>query len=375
MEAFKIINSYNLPGNISIRERNKLYYGFLNNYTSKNTRTAYAKDLSHYLNWLFEKFPNTSEFQADHDHLVAYKEHLIGKMGERTKKSFSRRSINRSLACLGAFYEHLFIKGLVKENPTRRLRRFKVSKDVVTVDLSDEQVRRLFEVIDLSSSSGILHRAVLSVLFSTGMRHGELVNLKFENLVQENEFVVFKYFGKGDKEMVTPLNERVLSHLGEYLEWCKQKSGSDASASCSGTPDGAAGASQFSPSWENCGSGSGPESGTGSVEEKKRGTRYGFSKSDYLFRPTKNPKDGILNKRLSSKSVDYMMKKYCKKIGVEGKVTVHSARSTVIGNLLEKGISIDRVAEFVGHSDLGTTKAYNKRKISIKDSPAFDLEY
>jgi integrase/recombinase XerD len=321
-----MIRSDNLPGNISIRERNKLYYGFLNNYTSKNTRTAYMKDLSNFLEWLFGNFKGKSEFDVDHDHLVGYKEHLIGQVGNRTKKSFSRRSINRALACLGAFYEHLFIKGLVNENPTRRLRRFKVSKDVVTVDLSDEQVKKLFEVIDISSSSGILHRAVLSVLFSTGMRHGELVNLKFENLVQENEFVVFKYFGKGDKEMVTPLNERVLSHLGEYLEWCKTKG-------------------------------------------------YSFSKGDYLFRPTKNPKDGELNKRLSSKSVDYMIKKYTKMIGVQGKITVHSARSTVIGSLLEKGISIDRVAEFVGHSDLGTTKAYNKRKAQIGDSLAFEVDF
>jgi integrase/recombinase XerD len=326
MENFKIIQADHLPGKISSKERNKLYYGFLNNYSSAHTRLAYMKDLSGFLEWLFGNFKGKSEFEVDHDHMVAYKEFLIGQVGGRTKKSFSRRSINRALACLGAFYEHLFMKGLVKENPTRRLRRFKVSKDVVTVDLSDEQVRKLFEVIDLSTSAGILHRAVLSVLFSTGMRHGELVNLKFENLVQENEFVVFKYFGKGDKEMVTPLNERVLSHLGEYLEWCK-------------------------------------------------GRGYSFSKSDYLFRPTKNPKDGELNKKLSSKALGYMMRKYTDLIGVKGKITVHSARATVIGSLLEKGISIDRVAIFVGHNDMGTTKAYNKRKTGIKDSLAFDLDY
>jgi len=43
------------------------------------------------------------------------------QIGERTGTSYSRRTINRKLACLGAFYEHLFIKGHVRENPTRRL--------------------------------------------------------------------------------------------------------------------------------------------------------------------------------------------------------------------------------------------------------------
>jgi len=94
-----------------------------------------------------------------------------------------------------------------------------------------------------------------------------------------------------------------------------------------------------------------------------------------LFRPTKNPKDGELNKKLSSKAVDYMIKKYANAIGVKGKITVHSARSTVIGSLLEKGISIDKVASFVGHADLGTTKAYNKRKGALDKSLSFELDY
>jgi len=94
-----------------------------------------------------------------------------------------------------------------------------------------------------------------------------------------------------------------------------------------------------------------------------------------IYLPDKFVKDGELNKKLSSKAVDYMIKKYCRLIGVEGKITVHSARATVVGSLLEKGISIDKVASFVGHSDLGTTKAYNKRRTKIGESPAFDLDY
>jgi len=104
MEDFKIIRSSNLPGTISIRERNKIYYGFLNNYSSEHTRLAYKKDLSHFLKWLFEAFEQkVSEFDVDHDHIVAYKEHLMSLVSARTDASFSHRTINRKLACLGAF--------------------------------------------------------------------------------------------------------------------------------------------------------------------------------------------------------------------------------------------------------------------------------
>jgi site-specific recombinase XerD len=41
--------------------------------------------------------------------------------------------------------------------------------------------------------------------------------------------------------------------------------------------------------------------------------------------------------------------------------------------LLEKGHSIDKVADFVGHQDISTTKANNKRKQKLHKSLAFEL--
>ena len=136
--------------------------------------------------------------------------------------------------------------------------------------------------------------------------------------------MVVRYFAKGSKEMVTPLNQRAIDSIGTYLKWCT-------------------------------------DSG------------YSMNQDDYIFRPTINPKSGDLNKRLDGTSLNYMIKKYASLIGIKGNVTVHSARSTVIGMLLEKGHSIDRVADFVGHKDIATTKAYNKRKQRIHNSLSFEL--
>lgn len=124
--------------------------------------------------------------------------------------------------------------------------------------------------------------------------------------------------------MVTPLNQKTLDAMGTYLKWCKEAG-------------------------------------------------YSMDANDNLFRPTKNPKEENLNKKLDSKSLSYMIKKYAKEIGILGNVTIHSARSTVIGKLLDMGHSIDRVAEFVGHADLSTTKAYNKRRGKIQNSLSFEL--
>lgn len=309
--------------NLKNIDRHKIYYGFLYNYTSLNTRRAYLKELKRFYGFLKTRFESVSEFEVEHAHLVAYKDELITIGGERTEK-FSQNTINRSFACLFAFYEYLQDQGIVRSNPVQRIKRFKIPKEVKTIDLSNEQVEKLLEIIPLNSGTGKLHKAVLTLLFTTGMRQSELANLKFMNLDYENEFLVLRYFAKGSKEMVTPLNQRAIDSIGTYLKWCGE---------------------------------------------------YGYSmeQDDYIFRPTINPKSGTLNKRLDGTSLNYMIKKYAALIGIKGNVTVHSARSTVIGMLLEKGHSIDRVADFVGHRDMGTTKGYNKRKQRIHNSLSFDL--
>jgi integrase/recombinase XerD len=309
--------------NLKNIDRNKIYYGFLYNYTSPNTRRAYLKELKRVYAFLKVRFTTISEFEVEHAHLVAYKEELLASGGERSE-NLSQNTINRTFACLFAFYEYLQDQGLVQTNPAQRIKRFKISKEIKTVDLTDEQVEKLLEIIPISTGTGKLHKAVLTLLFTTGMRQSELANLKFKNLDYENEYLILRYLAKGSKEMVTPLNQRAIDTIGTYLKWCS-------------------------------------ESG------------YSMDSNDYIFRPTINPKDGDLNKKLEGTSLNYMMKKYAALIGIKGNVTIHSARSTVIGMLLEKGHSIDRVADFVGHKDMGTTKAYNKRKQKVHNSLSFEL--
>ena len=309
--------------NLKKLDKNKIYYGFLYNYTSPNTRRAYLKELKRFYGFLKTRFNQISEFEVEHAHLVAYKDDLITGSGERAEK-FSQNTINRTFACLFAFYEYLQDQGIVTTNPVQRIKRFKIPKEVKTVDLSNEQVERLLEIIPLETGTGKLHKAVMTLLFTTGMRQSELADLKFKNLDYENEFLVVRYFAKGSKEMVTPLNQRAIDSIGTYLKWCA-------------------------------------DSG------------YSMNQDDYIFRPTINPKSGDLNKRLDGTSLNYMIKKYASLIGIKGNVTVHSARSTVIGMLLEKGHSIDKVADFVGHKDIATTKAYNKRKQKIHNSLSFEL--
>lgn len=298
-------------------DRNKLYYGFIHNFSSENTREAYTRDLRLFLNFILDHFKNISELKIEHAHMVAFKDWML-------RNEYSQRSVNRTLATLWSFYDYLMDMELLEKNPVARIKRFSIPKEVKTQDLKDEEVAHLLECIDTKKGSGLLHKAIMTLFFTTGMRHTEVSHLKFKNLDEENGFTVIKYKAKGAREMVTPLNPKVETALGEYLRWCESEG-------------------------------------------------YSMRPSDYIFRPTKNPNGDNLNKPLDPKSLNYIIRKYAKMAGVKGNITIHSARSTVIGMLLDKGHALERVADFVGHKDISMTKAYNKRRLKIHQSLSLDL--
>lgn len=294
-------------------DRSKIYYGFIHNFSSPHTRDAYTRDLRKFLKFIEVQFKNITELQVEHAHLVAFKDYLL-------MNNASPRTVNRTFATLWSFYEYLIDMDLVEKNPADRIKRFSIPKEVKTQDLSDDQVIELLGAIDVSIPSGKLHKAILTMFFTTGMRHREVSHLQFKNLGEENGFTVIRYFAKGAREMVTPLNPKAEAALSEYLQWADAEG-------------------------------------------------YSMKPDDYIFRATKNN----MNRPLDPKTMNYIIKKYAKKIGVTGSITIHSARSTVIGMLLDKGHALERVADFVGHRDISMTKAYNKRRLKIHQSLSLDL--
>lgn len=294
-------------------DRNKIYYGFIHNFSSPHTRDAYTRDLRKFLHFLDKHFRNTNELLVEHAHVVAFKDFLL-------QNNASPRTVNRTLATLWSFYEYLMDMDLIDKNPVGRVKRFSIPKEVKTQDMSDEEVINLLEIIDTSVPSGKLHKAILTLFFTTGMRHREVSHLQFKNLDEQNGFTVVKYWAKGAKEMITPLNPKAEKALSEYLQWANNEG-------------------------------------------------YPMGPEDYIFRGTKN----FSNRPLDPKSLNYIIKKYAKMIGVKGSITIHSARSTVIGMLLDKGHALERVADFVGHRDISMTKAYNKRRLKIHQSLSLDL--
>jgi integrase/recombinase XerD len=98
-----------------------------------------------------------------------------------------------------------------------------------------------------------------------------------------------------------------------------------------------------------------------------------------LFRPVKNNRTGRLNRHLNPASVyRNIVRKYGLQTGISAEVNglcVHSLRATAATNALSHDCDIAKVQECLGHSNVSTTRLYDRRKSKPEDSPSFRVKY
>ena len=301
-----------------------LHFEFFKNFDSPHTRKCYERDIKLFFEFIeMNNISISSPMEIQKAHVVAYKNYLL--QSEQAPKTICRK-----LSSISSYFDFLVEKDKAISNPCSGVRRPKQTVQNETNDLSDKQVKRLFDVLfnQDENHSIFLHRAVVFLLFSTGLRKAELINLRNKDYYQidENNFCL-KVRAKGGKFLVKLLHPSTKLILDEYL-------------SHKVNPDSLA------------------------------------NGDEYLFTPTKNPLEPKnLNKPLNPKSIDYILKKYCKQAGIFQRISPHSARATYIGSALENGVELWKISQDVGHESVRTTEIYNKRRSALKNSPVHSLGF
>ena len=307
---------------------------FINDLNSKQTAKTYLGCLRQFYSWSYENFeiPIVTKKGITFDSIsrkiiVAYKKYLQQE-GGRGGKPAAPLTIIKKLAALQSFYDFLLEKGIVDDNPVSKVRRPRGEVVRETEDLEDIHVQELFAILQKSKSKAApLHRAVIYTLFCTGIRHAALRSLKLSNLKEKNGTYYFEYFDKGTKKHKSPLHYIAVVEIHKYLKWMKSL-------------------------------------GREVLED------------DPLFQPYRNnyaPKN--LKKELNASGVSYILNYYVKQLATKRRITVHSARATLIGSLLAAGKEIHKVASDVNHSSVNTTARYDKRKRSIEETTFFDAGF
>ncbi len=91
----------------------------------------------------------------------------------------------------------------------------KVSKRLPSF-IGDKDMSTLFNYVDFPETwDGKTNRLLLQIFYSTGMRLSELINLKESQVDKSNG--VIKVLGKGNKERILPVNNKLLIDIDNYI--------------------------------------------------------------------------------------------------------------------------------------------------------------
>jgi integrase/recombinase XerD len=175
---------------------------------SKNSLSAYRRDLTLFANWLeLDSDCTKSIYQAVEADLTAYM---------ASKRDDKASTANRRLTVFKRFYRYALRQHLVEQDPCLKLRAAKQAQRFPKV-LSEEQITTLLNTPDTDQALGLRDRTMLELMYASGLRVSEIVSLKTVALGL-NEGVVRVVNGKGGKERLVPFGAEAGEWLRRYLQ-------------------------------------------------------------------------------------------------------------------------------------------------------------
>jgi integrase/recombinase XerD len=175
---------------------------------SKNSLSAYRRDLTLFANWLeLDSGCTKSIYQVVEADLTAYM---------ASKRDDKASTANRRLTVFKRFYRYALRQHLVEQDPCLKLRAAKQAQRFPKV-LSEEQITTLLNTPDTAEALGLRDRTMLELMYASGLRVSEIVSLKTVALGL-NEGVVRVVNGKGGKERLVPFGAEAGEWLRRYLQ-------------------------------------------------------------------------------------------------------------------------------------------------------------
>ncbi|MGE5425972.1 MAG: tyrosine-type recombinase/integrase [Bacillota bacterium] len=273
---------------------------------STKTQENYTRFLRKFFRWLESSgYKEMKPADLTPDHIWQYKVHLSRHADPKTKRTLKKSTQNYYLIALRSLLEFFVEKDITSLPPSKvKLAKDKGDKEIKFLKL--EQLARLLSTPDGSSLIGLRDRAILESLFSTGLRVAELATLDREQIrlkepVSDLELSVI---GKGSKIRAVYFSARAARTLKAYLDERKD----------------------FDPALF--------------VNYRRGSARSGESR------------------RLTVKSIEDIVKKYVKIAGLPVMATPHTLRHSFATDLLNQGVDLRTVQEFLGHSNIATTQIY-----------------
>lgn len=314
-----------------LQEDNRSFFGYCKNYKrlSRNTLRVYQFDLQHFDRFLSCEDPPVADYKEVTKAVL--EQYLL------SLQDYSVKTIKRKFACLRSLFHYLEYEDKIDQNPFSRFRLNVREPYRLRTTMNLEEIEKLLAVAygekpgslperpgavaarpwKITSEEFIWIRdiAILELLFTGGLRVSELCSLSLSDINLKHNAITIH--GKGNKERLIYLeNTEVILALNSYL-----------------------------------------------YQRKNAGIDL-----PHLF----ITKFGMM---LSTQAVRNLVTKYTRLAGIKKNITPHVFRHTFATLLLEEGVDIKYIQDFLGHSSISTTQIYlhttnrQKRKIIATQHP------
>lgn len=260
---------------------------------SQNSIEAYRRDINKLVSFLIQENINLSptEIQAEHLHSFSID---LGSSGMK------ERSQSRILSGIKAFFKYLLIEDIIDVSPAELLEGPKIGRKLPDT-LSIEEIRKVFQAIDLSKPEGARNKTILHLLYGCGLRVSELINLKISDIHAKSQYI--KVLGKGNKERLVPVGEATLHPIQAYIDLYRVHLNIK------------------------------PEA------------------KDILFISKRGSK-------LSRQMIFYITKDLVDKAGIHKTISPHTFRHSFASHLVDGGADLRAVQQMLGHQSITTTEIY-----------------
>lgn len=262
------------------------------------------ENYSHYLNRFLEFSKAIKASDINEDVLREYRLWLNRQPVTKSKKrsastdTLKKRTQNYYMIALRAFLKYLASRGVASLSP-ERIDLAKVGERHLDL-MTFEELTRLLSAPDTTTLAGLRDKAILELFFSTGLRVSELASLSRELDIDSDEFSIR---GKGEKVRMVFISSEAREAVKEYL--------------------------------------------------KKR-----TDMEDAMFvNMVRDPKKQAPT-RLTTRSIERIVKMYSIKAGISKKVTPHVIRHSFATDLLSNGADLRSVQMLLGHANIATTQIY-----------------
>ena len=281
---------------------------------SSKTQENYKRFLDRFLFWLKQaKLETLLPHQLTPEHIWDYRVFLSRHFSTQKGQTLKKTTQNYYLIALRALLGYFVAKDIVSLPPDK-IALPRPDKEKTVKFLTLEQLDRLFSAPNTDNIQGLRDRAILEAFFSTGMRISELTSLDREQIkIKPGQTdLELGIVGKGGRARTVYFSRSAIEWLGKYLlERNNDKND----------------------------------------EEKALFINYSGMKG--------------AARRLTPRAIEKNLKRYIIVAGLPITTTPHVLRHSFATDLLEQGVDLRTVQEFLGHKNILATQIYthvtNKR--------------